>query len=364
MGADVVKIEPPRVGDGNRGLEPLIGGRGMFHLATNSGTRSLSISTRSPHWAEVIGAAAQWADAVIVGTRPIDATKRKLDFASLVQHNPRLVYCLLSGFGDTGPWRNYLAHGQTIDALAGAVPIEWNDGMPMTAPGWRSAGTPLAGVFGALGVLAGIGRQQREGHAQHVSVSLWASAMWWHWRDLNCLANLGQPWQDYKDLGSRYSMYPTSDDRAVLVAPIERKFWERFCELLELPNGWAERGSWGQSGMEFGRGPENVDEKAIIADAMRKRSLEEWWDLLSQAEIPFAPILTFAEAMESDHAKEEGILRDTTVGETPARVVGSPIRFEDQTQGSIAPPPELGQDNEAVLQDFGLPEKWASDLIE
>ncbi|HEY1831824.1 MAG TPA: CaiB/BaiF CoA-transferase family protein [Acidimicrobiales bacterium] len=363
MGADVVKVEPPRVGDGNRGLEPFIGGRGMFHLATSSGTRSLEISTRSPHWGSVVAAAAQWADAVIVGTRPADAVARKLDFASMAELNPRLVYCLISGFGESGPWKDYLAHGQTIDALAGAVHLQWEDGLPTTAPGWRSAGAPLAGVFGALGVMSGLARQEREGCPQHVSISLWASALWWQWRDANCLVNLGEPWQEYRDLGSRYSMYPTSDRRAILVAPIEEKFWKRFCNLLELPAEWIERGSWAKSGMEFGRGGGHADEKAVIAAAMRSRPLAEWWQLLSNAEVPFAPVLTLEEALTSDHAEAERIMSRTTVGETSAQMVSSPIRFADEADRTLSSPPELGQDSASVLADFGLSPSLARDLV-
>lgn len=363
LGADVVKVEPPRVGDGNRGLDPLINGRGMFHLATNSGTRSLSISAKSPRWPEVIAAAAKWADAVIVGSRPTDAAKRGLDFASLSRHNPRLTYCLLSGFGLVGPWKDYLAHGQTIDALAGAVDVAWDDGVPTTVPGWRSTGTPLAGVFGALAVLAGIARAGREDRPQHVSVSLWASAMWWNWRDLNSLANLDEPWHDYQDLGTRYAMFPTSDGRALLVAPIEEKFWVRFCELAELPPGWSGFGSWARSGMDFGKGPEYDHERAVIADKMRTRTLAEWWELLEKAEIPFAPVLTLKEALESDHAQAEGILASTAVGGAPARVVASPIVFDEVVKHEVSPAPELGADTTSVLRDFGLPGEVEQELF-
>ncbi|MEY2446953.1 MAG: hypothetical protein QOH79_429, partial [Acidimicrobiaceae bacterium] len=149
LGADVIKIERPIIGDGNRGDNPKIHGQGIFHVAANSGVRSLHVSTRSPQWPDVVAGAARWADAVIVGARPQDARKRGLDFASIQQINPRIVYCLISGYGETGPWRGYSAHGQTIDALAGMATVEWRDGLPETPKGWRSTGSTLAGVFGA-----------------------------------------------------------------------------------------------------------------------------------------------------------------------------------------------------------------------
>ena len=155
LGADVIKIERPGVGDGNRGDHPTIFGEGMFHLALNSGARSLAISTRSPHWSAVVEACASWADAVIIGTRPSAARRRGLDFASMHKVNPEIVYCLISGYGETGPWKDYSAHGQTIDAFAGRAAYEWRDGLPVTPEGWRSTGSTL------LGCLRGHGRPGR-----------------------------------------------------------------------------------------------------------------------------------------------------------------------------------------------------------
>jgi crotonobetainyl-CoA:carnitine CoA-transferase CaiB-like acyl-CoA transferase len=355
MGADVVKIEAPRLGDRNRGFNPLINGRGMLHVALNPGARSLAVSTRSPRWPGVVEAAAKWADAVIVGSRPADAAARGLDFASLSRHNPRLTYCMISGFGEVGPWKDYFAHGQNVDALAGALNVTWQDGVPLTPPGWRSVGTSTAGVFGAMAVFAGMARADREGCGQHVSVSQWASAMWWGWRDLTCIANLGEPWRDYQELGSRYAMYATSDDRAVLIAPIEEKFWVRFCEIAELPGDWAGTGQWDKTGVDFGRGPEYEHERTVVASTMRGRSMREWWEMFEPAGIPFAPVLTLAEALASEHASAEQIFSSTTVGGAPAQFVNSPIRFADGPAADLGPPPEIGADTSSILADFGLP---------
>jgi crotonobetainyl-CoA:carnitine CoA-transferase CaiB-like acyl-CoA transferase len=364
MGADVVKIEAPGLGDRTRGLRPQINGRGMLHVALNSGARSLAVSTRSPHWPQIVQAAAEWADAVIVGSRPIDAARRGLDFSSLSRHNHTLTYCSISGYGEVGPWRDYVAHGQNIDAMAGNLGVTWSDGIPETPPGWRSSGTSLAGVFGAMAVLAGISRANSEGRAQHVSVSQWASALWWNWRDLTCLTNLGEPWRDYQELGTRYAMYPTSDDRAILIAPTEEKFWRRFCEIAVLPDDWPDFGSWSDSGLDFGRGPNYEHERAVLVSKMQSRPLREWWNLLEKAGIPFAPVLTMSEALESDHATAEQILSSTTVLGSPARVVNSPIRFHEEVRGEASPPPEIGADTPSVLSDFGLPSNLASRLEE
>ncbi|MDG2427620.1 MAG: CaiB/BaiF CoA-transferase family protein [Acidimicrobiales bacterium] len=356
LGADVIKVEHPIQGDGNRGNEPKFHGVSDLHVALNSGTRSISISTRSEHWAEVTGALTGWSDAVIVGSRPSDAARRGLDYASLLKSNSKLVYCLVSGFGLTGPWADFKAHGQTMDALAGRVDIEWVDGQPKTKKGWRSAGAPLAGVFGAMGVLAGVTRRDRGGGPQFVHASIWDSAMWWNWRDVNSLANTQEPWHEYQSLGSRYAMYSTSDERALLLCPLERVFWQKFCDLASLSDEYRERGNWEHS-MDFGYD----DEAPVIAAAVAARSLNEWVTELTKAEIPFAPILTLEEAMNSEHAEATGLLRGTMLPEGRARISSSPVGiYQDQEDAEspavedLSSPPDLGAHNKEILGLLGL----------
>ena len=117
LGADVIKVENPRTGDGNRGIFDVGAGMGMMHLALNSGARSLTVDRRSEQWPTVVAACARWADAVVVGARPVDARRRGIDFETLRAHNPELIYCSISGFGDHGPWVDLTARddkGQII----------------------------------------------------------------------------------------------------------------------------------------------------------------------------------------------------------------------------------------------------------
>jgi crotonobetainyl-CoA:carnitine CoA-transferase CaiB-like acyl-CoA transferase len=334
-----------------------------MHLGLNTGTRSITVSTRSPHWAEVVAGVAAWADAVVVGSRPKDAIRRGLDYATLLKANPQLVYCVISGFGLAGPWADYKAHGQTMDAFAGRVEVDWVDGQPQTHVGWRSAGTSLAGVFGAMGVLAGIVKRDRGGGPQFVHTSIWNSAMWWNWRDVNTWANNDEQWHEYKTLGSRYSMYATSDQRALLVCPLEKVFWQRFCDLAGLDQ-LRDRGEWTHS-MDFGYD----DEPPLIAEAVSKRSLDEWTQLLDEAEIPFAPILTLEEALKSDHAAVNRVTRGTEVPDGRAYVAASPVQITADADeaaspnlADVGPPSELGANTHEILDEIGLGNLIGQDL--
>lgn len=368
VGAEVIKVEHPVIGDGNRGMSPKIAGVGDFHVGLNGGVRSLAASTRSPHWPEVVAACAAWADAVIVGTRPVDARRRGLDFASLSAVNDRLVYASISGYGLRGPWQDLTAHGQNVEALAGNVPVDDLDGRLVTAEGWRSAGTSLAGVFAALGVLAAVERRHEVGAPQFLHVSLWHSAMWWKWRDLNDLANLGHPWPDYRELGPRYAIYRTSDGLPLLVCPLEEKFWRRFCPLIGLPAAAAGRGDWNRenSGMDYGYDGEYDQIAGRIATATR----DHWTAALTAAEIPFAPVLSVAEALASEHAAENDLMRETAVGDQAVRVTASPVQLHLNPDGSraealapLSPPPGIGEQSAQILSEIGLSALDPSDVV-
>jgi len=361
LGADVIKVENPRTGDGNRGEFIVVDDLGLMHLALNSGSRSFAADRHSPEWPEIIAACARWADAVVVGTRPLDARRRGMDFDTMQAANPRIIYAAVSGFGEDGPWRDLTAHGQTIDSYAGLVDILDDGTQPRTRPGWRSTGTTLGGVFTALAITSALLRRERGfDKAQYVSVSLWHSAMWWSWRDLTMLANSGKRWVDYSDLGSRYSLYRASDGGVLLVAPAERHFWEKFVDIVGLPQDWKGVGNWAVSGMDNGGGPDYQHERIAIAGRLATKPRDEWVGLFAAAEIPCAPILDLESALASEHAATNAAMRDVAWGERTLRVPNCPVRFgAGPTQldmpSALTGPPDIGAHNAEVRELWGLP---------
>lgn len=368
LGADVIKVENPRHGDGNRFGTPSAGGDvNLHHLYLNVATRSIAVEARSEGWPRLIAGLVEWADVVIVGNRPSSAARLGIDYQSLVQHNPQLVYCLITGYGLDGPLSEYPAHGLNMDALAGAVPVEWEDGRPVAPYDYRSVGTTLAGIEAALGIFAGLFRRDQGLGAQFVHVSVWESALSWMWRDLTTYANTGDAWQRYQELGPRYSMYRTSDEKAVLVAPIEQHFWERFCDVVGLPEDVKTRGDW-SSGADYGL--DYAGEWAEVQQQMGTRARDEWVGLLAAADVPVAPVLDWREAISSDHVAANGAMatyrfrgRDVSVPTTPVSIVGLGDGSVEMTElarrhrakaDAVTTPPELGEDNEAILKELDL----------
>ena len=348
-----------------------MGGFGLDHWTINPGTRSLAFDRRSPDWPRVVEACARWADVVIVGVRFRDAKARGIDFQSLLQHNPNLVYCQVTGYGAMGPWADYALHGIQGDAMAGNMPIEWADGQPDVRADYISQGTQLAGLHAAIGILGALYRRDHGGGAQYVSVSLWECALAAMWRETQVWANFNEARRPYKASGSRYNLYRTADDRAILLCPSERKFWESFVDVVGLPPEWKARGSWERSGMDNGY----PDEKPVIAEKIAKKPLAEWERILAQASVPVAAVLDPAEAWQSEQAKANGSFATLSrEGESvrvplpPTSVVGSEnlaglageawdaalVQQHARRGDDLGLPPEIGQHSREVLSELGL----------
>lgn len=365
LGAEVIKVEHHRVGDGNREIPPLVGERGesVFHATLSAGARSIAANSRSEEWPELVAAAVRWADVVILSGHADALESRGLGFETLAELNDRLVYCMIPAFGNTGPWRSWTAHGQGPDAMAGTVElVDTDDGRLTTPPNWRGNGTTMAGTFAAMGILAAMLRRGEVKGPQMVEVSLWGASLWSSWRDLTCLVNAGIEAPLTRDRGSRYGIYRTRDGRALQVAPLEEKFWKSFCEILDLPEEMRERGDWTTRSMDFGAGEEYEREVPIIAERLASKDLEDWARLLGDAGIPIAPVYTLEEAAQSEHARAERALRDIPARDESSsafRTPRMPVHLRDvdgvDPLPELGPAPLLGEHSDEVRRLWGLP---------
>ncbi len=370
LGADVIKIEHPVYGDGNRSFPPLFEGDGLHHLHLNVGTRSFALEPGTAEWTRGVQAIATWADVVIVGNRPLTAARLGIDFASLQRINPELVYCLITGYGLEGEWAGLPAHGLNMDALAGTLALEWPEATPRVPHDYRSVGTTLAGIQAALGIYAALDRRHRGEGGQVVHVSIWEAALSWMWRDLVTHANTGRSWTAYQDLGSRYAVYATADAKAILVCPIEKRFWEKFCDVLELPPDLRARGDW-RSGTDAGAAYASMGEREQIQQRLRTRNAADWIARLVAADIPVAPVLDWREAMHSPHAEANGVMtryglhgHEVEVPTTPVSITsaaeleagGAAMLAEAhrRKRALVRPPPELGEHNHELMLELGL----------
>jgi crotonobetainyl-CoA:carnitine CoA-transferase CaiB-like acyl-CoA transferase len=356
-GAEVVKIENPRFGDGNRWMDssPQVGGGSIYHHAINWGAKSIAVDPQSDAWPEWVRALTQWADVVIVGGRPSDASRLGLDADTVQGINDQIIYCHISGYGDRGPWLERTAHGQNPDALAGLVDVMRTASGGFEPVGWRPAGTSFAGVCAALGILGALYHREVTGHPLTVRTSLWEAALWWNWRELTAQATVGEKWGVVKDFGSRYAIYRTADDRPILLAPIEQKFWEAFCDAAGLTD-LRYRGDW-STRYDFGSAERESAERTQIAEIIAAKTLDEWISILEETRVPFCEVLEASRVLETEQLRSIEMLVE--IPGTDFVALRPPVRLTgDETLEAIAARrrlPGLGEHTEEFRRRLGLP---------
>ena len=255
-GADVVKVEEPPLGDYIREVHPQVEGVGLQHLTLDRNKRSIALSLADPAGVELLHALVERADAVVESSRPGALARRSADYATLARVNPALVYLSFSGYGQDTRYAHLPSHGSNLAAFAAVNPIvRRDDGVivhgPMPYGRYRSS-MEGAAMQAAFALLAALHEARASGRGRHLDVSLVHALMAGDYAAMTDHLNNDQLyWQDLPQPTPRYAYYETADGKVLLVCALERRFWTRFCELIERPD-LSGRGDWEDAEMDFG----------------------------------------------------------------------------------------------------------------
>jgi crotonobetainyl-CoA:carnitine CoA-transferase CaiB-like acyl-CoA transferase len=362
LGAEVIKVEPPS-GDYIREITwPIVEGVSLMHLHINRGKRSLVLDLRTEAGVEVFRELAKTADAVVEAMRPGGLERRGVGYAQLREINPRIVFCTISGYGATGPYRDFPSHGVAYDVWAGVVqPQRDAEGM-WFLPEHASIGIHAGPLYGALGILAAIvrARASGEGSCLEIAQSDAAAAMDWlrseTWRayerpEGEVTGNKADGYQRRAPGtggmvdGVRYQVYETSDAKHVLFMASEQAFWHNFCDgvgRMDLFERWP-----GSKYADHARGnrPLQRELQAIFST----RSAQEWIEFGGKANTPIGPVNT-PQTLVADpqfEARFEWLPQDRLGTDQ----LGTPLKFSDETLPVPDMAPTVGQHTEAVLRD-------------
>ncbi len=250
LGADVIKVEPP-AGDYIREMTwPIIEGTSLMHLHLNRGKRSLVLDLRTDAGVAILKELATGADVVVEAMRPGALARRGVGYDDLLVLNPKIVFCTISGYGMTGPYRDYPSHGVAYDTWAGIVNVATDDEGFTYIPEHVSIGINAGPLYGALGILAAVIRARETGESSCIDLaqSDAAAAMDWYrsetWRayERPQAEVTGNKSDDYERRapgtagmveGVRYQVYEAADGRYVLFMASEQAFWKNFCEAVD-----------------------------------------------------------------------------------------------------------------------------------
>lgn len=352
LGAEVVRVEAPDRPDWVRLLPPFDGDVSAWHALLNRNKRSLAIDLKQPGAAEVIHRLVQTYDVVVEQFRPGVMDRLGIGYAALSAVNPRLIYCAITGYGQTGPYRHRAGHDINYLALAGVLS---HTGRKASGP--AGIGVQIAdiggGSFGAItGILAAVVQRQLTVEGQLVDISMADMALAW-----NGMA--ASEWLAGGELaayesgplngGGVYDSYRTRDGRYLAVGSLEPKFWQVFCAAIGRPE-LASASSLTESPIEV---------KAQVAEIIQQKTLAEWVVVFQPLDACVEPVLTLAEAIEHPQVTARGMVVEVPKPDgATQRQVGSPFRFSgSQAQYQTIGLP-VGHDTDAVLaeNDFSTEE--------
>lgn len=360
LGAEVIKIENPRGGDLARrlGADPAAAARGMglSFLAVNAGKQSVAIDLKAPRGRALFLKLVEKADVVLENFRPQVMTRLGLDYPVLAAVNPRLVYCAISGFGQSGPWAERPAYDQIVQGLSGAMSVT---GDARTAPlrtGYPVCDT-IAGMTAAFAITAALLDQQRSGRGRQIDVSLLEStlaAMGWVVSNHLNGGITPQPMGNENFSAAPSGLFRTGAGPLNIAANEQRQF-EALCRIINRPELIADPRFADRHARTTHRGALT----AAIEEALATRSAVEWERIFTEAGVPAGQVLSVPEALRSAQLAGRDFVE--TLADSPVKVTRPGFRFAEAFPRP-SPPPQLGQETTQWLISLGLPAEEIADL--
>jgi crotonobetainyl-CoA:carnitine CoA-transferase CaiB-like acyl-CoA transferase len=368
LGAEVIKIEEPGPPTGRRaqqaGVAQVQGPGASFSgspfNALNRNKKSIALNLKSQPGKEIYLRLAMRADVVVEEYRPGVAERLGIGWEKLSARNPKLIYCAITGYGQTGPYRNFVGHDLNYIATAGVLSILGRAGQPPTIPHNLIADYAGGGFHGAIGVLAALVARQQTGRGQYVDISMMDGS----------LALLAQAFSTFFSGGQipkrgetavdggipNYNHYLTKDGKYITIGAIEPWFFANLCRAL---------GREDLVPHEFDSS-KRAEIFQFFTETFKTKTRDEWFEILSQTDICVGKMLTLDEVPNDPQVKaREMIVEVETPDGRKIKQVGIPVKLSE-TPGSIRSlAPTMGQHTDEILSGLGyFPEdiaKWRED---
>ena len=333
LGADVIKIEDPDSPDPIRDFVPLQQGVSVFHKALNRNKKSLALRLRSPLGKKAFLKMIEKADILLEGFRPGVMEKIGLDAETCRKVNPGLIFVSISGYGQSGPMAPMAGHDLNYLALSGLLSLMGEGAMPSF-----QAADVAGGSYAAMcGILAALVQKQRLGIGTYLDISMTEGAM--PLGILACEHSKALPDKTFELSGSlpNYRLYATKDQRMMALAALEPKFWELFCKAAGK-----------EKFMDMFVFSEEERKQTIheLEDFFLQKTMQEWIDWSHGHDFCLTPVLNQQEVRQHEHFKARQCFDGSGFQKNPFGFI------REENQGWNAP--NLGEDNESVLLEFGF----------
>ncbi len=348
LGAEVIKVEKPGTGDETRAWgPPFVDGQSYYFLSLNRGKKSIVLDLKTVVAQKIIRKLVQDSDILVESFRPGTLARYRLDYPSLRRVNKALVYCSISGFGQTGPYRDRPGYDITAFAMSGIMSTTGEEGRPPIRVSVPVADI-AAGHYASTAILACLSRRLVTGRGDYIDIALCDSVVSW----LTYLASYyfatgRQP----PRMGSAHpSIVPyqafNCRDRELIVAVGNDAQWQALCHVLGLEKL--------ANLKEFSTNPQRVSNRQalipILSRRLKSRKASYWNRLLNKRGVPAAPILSIADVVRDPQIRHRGVFKPS---KSAIPTLTSPIRFTKQDNRIPSLAPRLGQDTRRVLRGLG-----------
>ncbi len=361
LGAEVIKVERPRIGDETRHWAPpaFDDGTSAYYATINRNKKSLTVDITTAEGQDIIKRLAADSDIVVENFKVGGLKKYGLDYDSLKKHNPRLIYASLTGFGQTGPDAMLPGYDYIIQGLSGLMSITGpSDGEP------HKVGVAVVDLFAGLqltiGIQAALIARARTGRGQHVDVALLDSA-------LSMLANVGMNHLASDKVPPRlgnqhpnivpYQVFSGSGEQHFILACGNDQQFANLCQVLEA--------NWHEDA-RFATNPARVENRKVlcaqIGDKFATQSRAHWLEALNEAGIPCGPINNIAEALAMPQAKAREMVIDFSEQGSPVKALGNPIKLSESPVSYRTPPPTLSEHTDETLTALGYDSEMIAKL--
>ena len=362
LGAEVIKVARPKVGDDSRAFGPPWvkdqAGRdtkdSAYFTSANRGKKSITLNIAKPEGQRLIQALARECDVLIENYKHGDLARYGLGYADLKAVNPRLIYCSVTGFGQTGPYRERPGYDFMIQGMGGMMSVTGEpDGAPGGGP--QRAGVPIAdiitGMYASIAICAALASRAETGQGQHLDLALLDSQVALLAYQNSNYFSTGKPPGRIGNLHPNIVPYQPfkSSDGEVIVACGNDNLFGKFCDAAGCPELARDP--------RFATNGKRVENRAeitrLIQEFFGNKTTAEWLALLEAAGVPNGPINDLAQVFEEPQVKARGVkieLQHAAAGRLP--LVASPMRFSGTPLEYRLAPPLLGQHSEEVLRDL------------
>jgi crotonobetainyl-CoA:carnitine CoA-transferase CaiB-like acyl-CoA transferase len=366
MGAEVLKVEDTAGGDYIRWMPPYYGGEqqqrdgtaSAYFLGLNRNKRSLRLNLKHEQGREVLLRLAQDYDVLVESFRPGVLDRLGVGYEALRERNPGLVYCAISGYGQTGPLTARSGHDTNYLALNGLLGLTGRRGGPPLQSAGQIADLGGGALMAAVGILAALHERERSGQGQLVDISMTDGALsWLAMVAARYFCEQRPPRRGEIELAGGilcYFPYETKDGRWVSLGALEPKFWQNWCAGVERPDLVEKQFEHPQS--EAG---------AEVAAVFKQRSRDEWTAFAGEHDCCLEPVLELEEAVESELVRaREMVLELDQPGIGPVKQLGFPIKLSRTPASVQSAAPALGADTDDVLRSIGFDDERIASLRE